>query len=264
MVIEHFKDGDPAPVYRRFRERGRLAPDGLTYINSWVDVNLERCYQVMETGRPRAAGPVDRNWRDIVEFEVHPVITSATRPLGSTPARSAHGATGYFRREVSMRAFALPSCVPSPRTAVESDHSAPSADEPRSAKWSGKYWTRGRSATRSCSKRSSPRRRQLTTAGEWRRGARTSSRAGCVVAANPVAADCASRSCASWRRRGERRGRYDIGGTAGAPPRRECGRRSSRARRGGRVADRGDPQHGSDGPRPIIRWNRGGAARVSS
>ena len=77
MVIEHFKDGDPAPVYRRFRERGRLAPDGLTYINSWVDVNLERCYQVMETEDRTLLDQWIANWRDIVEFEVHPVITSA-------------------------------------------------------------------------------------------------------------------------------------------------------------------------------------------
>ena len=47
MVLEHFK-GDPVPVYRRFRDRGRLAPDGLKYVNSWVTSDLQRCYQVME------------------------------------------------------------------------------------------------------------------------------------------------------------------------------------------------------------------------
>ena len=77
MVIEHFKDGDPAPVYRRFREQGRLAPEGLTYVNSWVDVNLERCYQVMETENPALLDEWIANWHDLVEFEVHPVITSA-------------------------------------------------------------------------------------------------------------------------------------------------------------------------------------------
>ena len=77
MVIEHFKDRDPAPVYRRFRERGRLAPEGLTYINSWVDVNLERCYQLMETEDRALLDQWIANWRDIVEFEVHAVITSA-------------------------------------------------------------------------------------------------------------------------------------------------------------------------------------------
>jgi len=77
MVIEHFKDGDPAPVYRRFRERGRLAPEGLTYINSWVDVNLERCYQLMETEDRGLLDQWIANWNDIVDFEVHEVIGSA-------------------------------------------------------------------------------------------------------------------------------------------------------------------------------------------
>jgi hypothetical protein len=77
MVIERFKDGDPVPVYRRFRERGRLAPEGLTYINSWVDENLARCYQVMETEDRRLLDEWLANWSDLVEFEVHPVITSA-------------------------------------------------------------------------------------------------------------------------------------------------------------------------------------------
>lgn len=77
MVIERFKHGDPAPVYRRFRERGRLAPEGLTYINSWVDVNLERCYQLMETGDRALLDQWIANWRDLVEFEVHAVIPSA-------------------------------------------------------------------------------------------------------------------------------------------------------------------------------------------
>jgi hypothetical protein len=77
MVIEHFKDGDPAPVYRRFRERGRMAPEGLTYINSWVVENLERCYQLMETEDRRLLDQWLANWSDLVEFEVHPVITSA-------------------------------------------------------------------------------------------------------------------------------------------------------------------------------------------
>ena len=86
MVIEHFKNGDPAPAYRRFRERGRLTPEGLTYINSWVDEHLERCYQVMETEDRRLLDEWLANWSDIVEFEVHPVITSteaAARVAGS-------------------------------------------------------------------------------------------------------------------------------------------------------------------------------------
>jgi hypothetical protein len=77
MVIEHFKGGDAAPVYRRFRDRGRLAPPGLTYVSSWVDTNFERCYQLMETDNPQLLDVWMAHWDDIVDCEVHPVMTSA-------------------------------------------------------------------------------------------------------------------------------------------------------------------------------------------
>jgi len=77
MVIEHFRDGDPRPVYRRFAERGRMAPEGLAYVSSWVTDDLRRCYQVMECGDPALLEEWMSNWRDIVDFEVVPVITSA-------------------------------------------------------------------------------------------------------------------------------------------------------------------------------------------
>jgi N-acetylglutamate synthase-like GNAT family acetyltransferase len=77
MVVERFKGGDPAPVYRRFRERGRLAPDGLRYVDSWVETGLGRCYQVMETGDRALLDRWIAQWADLVDFEVHPVITSA-------------------------------------------------------------------------------------------------------------------------------------------------------------------------------------------
>jgi len=77
MVVEKFKHGDPAPVYRRFRERGRLAPEGLRYVSSWVDENLERCFQLMETEERALLEEWIARWRDLVDFEVHPVITSA-------------------------------------------------------------------------------------------------------------------------------------------------------------------------------------------
>ena len=77
MVIEHFKGGDPVPVYRRFRDRGRLAPPGLAYVSSWVDTKFERCYQVMETDDPKLLDDWMAHWNDIVDFEVHPVVTSA-------------------------------------------------------------------------------------------------------------------------------------------------------------------------------------------
>ena len=76
MIIEHFKNQDPVPVYRRFRDRGRLAPDGLRYISSWVDEKLERCFQLMETDDRELLNKWIADWSDLVEFEVYPVISS--------------------------------------------------------------------------------------------------------------------------------------------------------------------------------------------
>ena len=76
MIVEHFRNGDPKPVYRRFRERGRLAPEGLRYVSSWVTDDLMRCYQVMETDDRALLDQWLANWSDLVQFEVHPVITS--------------------------------------------------------------------------------------------------------------------------------------------------------------------------------------------
>ena len=77
VIVEHFRNGDAAPVYERFRARGRLAPAGLTYVNSWVTSDLTRCYQVMECEDRALLHEWLAAWADLVEFEVHPVITSA-------------------------------------------------------------------------------------------------------------------------------------------------------------------------------------------
>ena len=76
MIIERFRNGDAVPVYRRFREKGRLAPEGVNYVNSWVTPDLKICYQVMETEDRALLDEWLANWADIVDFEVHPVITS--------------------------------------------------------------------------------------------------------------------------------------------------------------------------------------------
>ena len=77
MVIEQFKNQDAAPVYRRFRDNGRMMPEGLEYVSSWVDIKLERCFQVMETSDPTLMAEWIENWSDIVEFDVVPVMSSA-------------------------------------------------------------------------------------------------------------------------------------------------------------------------------------------
>jgi len=76
LVIEHFK-GDPAAVYRRFRDLGRMAPDGLRYVQSWVTDDLQRCYQIMECDDPALLDRWMDRWSDLVTFEVLPVLTSA-------------------------------------------------------------------------------------------------------------------------------------------------------------------------------------------
>jgi len=76
---------NPAAVYRRFREQGRLAPEGLKYINSWVTSNLERCYQVMECDDPALLYAWIDRWKDIVDIEVVPVITSAEAAAAIAP-----------------------------------------------------------------------------------------------------------------------------------------------------------------------------------
>jgi len=76
MVVEHFKNKDAVPVYRRFRASGRMMPEGLLYVSSWVDEKLERCYQLMETHDRRLLDEWMATWRDLMDFEVYPVITS--------------------------------------------------------------------------------------------------------------------------------------------------------------------------------------------
>jgi hypothetical protein len=76
MVIENLRNGDAVPVYRRFRERGRLAPTGLSYVSSWVSDKFDRCYQLMETEDRALLEQWIASWSDIVDFEVYPVISS--------------------------------------------------------------------------------------------------------------------------------------------------------------------------------------------
>ena len=76
MVIEHFMNRDAVPVYRRFREKGRMLPEGLVYVASWVDAEMDRCYQVMETHDRALLEEWMALWSDLIDFEVHPVVTS--------------------------------------------------------------------------------------------------------------------------------------------------------------------------------------------
>lgn len=77
MIVEHFRGGDPRPVYERFRERGRLAPEGLEYRGSWVTTDLTRCYQVMECPQRELLDEWMVQWDDLVDFEVVEVVSSS-------------------------------------------------------------------------------------------------------------------------------------------------------------------------------------------
>jgi hypothetical protein len=85
MVIERFKNGNAIPVYRRFRDRGRLAPEGLTYVSSWVDREFTICYQVMETLERSLLDEWIANWKDLVDFEVVPVVVSKDAAAAIAP-----------------------------------------------------------------------------------------------------------------------------------------------------------------------------------
>lgn len=78
MVVEHYTHG-PGPVYERAAARGRMLPEGLRYVDSWIvaDERLDRCFQLMETDDPALFDEWLDHWRDLAELEVLPVITSA-------------------------------------------------------------------------------------------------------------------------------------------------------------------------------------------
>ena len=77
MVLERYKDGAASEIYRRARERGRLIPEGLRYVASWVDQDFQRCFQLMETEDASLFDAWIQAWADLVDFEVVPVRTSA-------------------------------------------------------------------------------------------------------------------------------------------------------------------------------------------
>lgn len=85
MIIEHFRDGQAADVYRRFRDRGRMAPEGVRYVASWVDLEFERCFQVMEADNEGLIREWTKNWDDLVDFEIVPVRTSAEAAQAIAP-----------------------------------------------------------------------------------------------------------------------------------------------------------------------------------
>lgn len=77
MVIEKFHPGKVKLLYERFAEKGRMMPEGVTYINSWINESLSICYQVMESNTIEQIEEWISHWNDLADFEVVPVLTSA-------------------------------------------------------------------------------------------------------------------------------------------------------------------------------------------
>jgi hypothetical protein len=85
LLVEHFRDGDPRPVYARFAEHGRMTPPGVRYLHSWVSADLQRCFQVMECDDMADLRAWMARWDDLVRFEVVPVLTSAEAAAALSP-----------------------------------------------------------------------------------------------------------------------------------------------------------------------------------
>jgi hypothetical protein len=85
MVIEHFRRGRAPDAYRRFRDRGRMAPTEVRYLSSWVDLEFRRCFQVMEADSEASLREWTVNWEDLIDFEVIPVRTSAEAAAAIAP-----------------------------------------------------------------------------------------------------------------------------------------------------------------------------------
>ena len=77
MIIETFHLGKVKELYKRFEEKGRQLPAGVNYINSWINEDVEICYQVMESDREKKIHEWVRHWADLADFQIIPVITSA-------------------------------------------------------------------------------------------------------------------------------------------------------------------------------------------
>jgi hypothetical protein len=76
MIIERFKNRDARTIYARLRESGRQMPDGLKYVDSWIEPNFDRCFQLMDTDDLRTLQRWILAWSDLMEFEIVPVVLS--------------------------------------------------------------------------------------------------------------------------------------------------------------------------------------------
>jgi len=77
MVIETFRDSDMVPVYRCLRDSGRSLPAGLEYVDSWIEPNFARCFQLMRCDDLRLLQEWALQWRGLgMSLEIVPVVPS--------------------------------------------------------------------------------------------------------------------------------------------------------------------------------------------
>jgi hypothetical protein len=98
MVIENFRNQDAKTIYRRFRDKGRMTPDGLTFVSSWVSADLGRCFQLMETDDVALFQRWVTEWSDLAEFEIVPVTPGkSTAEALSASYRPGEKAVNFYR-----------------------------------------------------------------------------------------------------------------------------------------------------------------------
>ena len=103
MVIERFRGGDPAPVGERFRTSGRMMPDGVSYVESWIDPVGMRCFQLVDAPNRDVLGAWIARWNDIVDFEAVEIVDPAGFWAAHTPRSARSGGTGEPQRELHVR-----------------------------------------------------------------------------------------------------------------------------------------------------------------
>ena len=89
MVIEKFKPGCKGKIYEIFHSKGRMLPEGLNYINSWLEKDGDRCFQLMETNDPQLFQVWQNNWKDLGDFGTIEVVEIGEKPAKDEWAFSA-------------------------------------------------------------------------------------------------------------------------------------------------------------------------------
>jgi len=73
MVVERFKPGLMEKNYEVYNSQGRMFPEGLYYLNSWVNAGNNVCFQLMESNDPSLFEEWFEKWEEFVEFELYPI-----------------------------------------------------------------------------------------------------------------------------------------------------------------------------------------------